>query len=370
MSMGIIFILLVFTDFLKIVSSTLDIMLMIYEILHAIKNAVIEALELTLISLDKLKSICHDVYTTIKELQNLMKNGCLYYLFFFGMILVLLGLKCGIKRKRLFAIEVRAFHQSNSPNDHNEETTINIKLEEILRINITNRKSVESKNIMGLLQKISRRREENLKHNKSAVYKSVQQNIELIEKDIVISGSNLLDELQSYDYFSEHDLNNLKQLEREDQAHYFADKLEDMDDEGFLHVLELLSKCKFDHIGSALKSSHDDYKSARIRPSLPDTQHHICPICRLQCEVDIKDMRSKLKKEDLLPKQLYTDVNKCSDGRGHQDILWKRLFKHFISLKQERVETTFVDFLKPNHKGLYDYFIQKYPTHFECSCQK
>lgn len=124
------------------------------------------------------------------------------------------------------------------------------------------------------------------------------------------------------------------------------------------------------NIGSALKSSHDDYKSVRIRPSLPDTQHHICPICRLQCEVDIKDMRSKLKKEDLLPKQLYTDVNKCSDGRGHQDILWKRLFKHFISLKQERVETTFVDFLKPNHKGLYDYFIQKYPTHFECSCQK
>lgn len=112
MSMGIIFILLVFTDFLKI-------------ILHAIKNAVIEALELTLISLDK--SICHDVYTTIKELQNFMKNGCLYYLFFFGMILVVLGLKCGIKRKRLFAIEVRAFRQSNSPNDHNEETTINIK---------------------------------------------------------------------------------------------------------------------------------------------------------------------------------------------------------------------------------------------------
>lgn len=144
--------------------------------------------------------------------------------------------------------------------------------------------------------------------DESAVYKSVQQNIELIEKDIVISGSNLLDELQNYDFFSEHDLNNLKQLEREDQAHYFADKLEDMDDEGFLHVLELLSKCKFDHIASALKSSHDDYKSAQIRPSLPDTQHHICPICRLQCEVDIKEMRSKLKTENLLSKTLYKDV--------------------------------------------------------------
>lgn len=206
--------------------------------------------------------------------------------------------------------------------------------------------------------------------DESAVYKSVQQNIELIEKDIVISGSNLLDELQNYDFFSEHDLNNLKQLEREDQAHYFADKLEDMDDEGFLHVLELLSKCKFDHIASALKSSHDDYKSAQIRPSLPDTQHHICPICRLQCEVDIKEMRSKLKTENLLSKTLYKDVNKCSDGRGHQDILWKSLFKHLMSLKQEGVETTFVNFLKPNHKGLCDFFIQKYPTHFECSCQK
>lgn len=207
-------------------------------------------------------------------------------------------------------------------------------------------------------------------YNESAVYKSVQQNIELIEKDIVISGSNLLDELQNYEFFSEHDLNDLKQLERENQAHYFADKLEDMDDEGFLHVLELLCKCKFDHIASALKSSHDNYKSARIRPSLSDTQHHICPICRLQCEVDIKEMRSKLKKEWFLPKRLYIDVNKCSDGRGHQDILWRKLFKHLMSFKQERVETTFVNFLKPNHKGLYDYFIQKYPTHFECSCQK
>lgn len=37
--------------------------------------------------------------------------------------------------------------------------------------------------------------------DESAVYKSVQQNIELIEKDIVISGSNLLDELQNYDFF-------------------------------------------------------------------------------------------------------------------------------------------------------------------------
>lgn len=372
MSMGIIFILLVFTDFLKIVSSTLDIMLMIYEILQAIKNAVNEALFLILISLDKLKSICHDVYKTIKELQNFMKNDCLYYLFFLGVILVALGLKCGIKRKRPFGIEVRTIHQSNSHNDQREETTIKIEFGR----NSENRQHQQKKGgkqehtCIAPSTKDFRKKRENLKYNKSAVYKSVQQNIELIEKDIVISGSNLLDELQNYNYFSEHDLNNLKQLEREDQAHYFADKLEDMDDEGFLHVLELLSKCKFDHIGSALKSSHDDYKSARIRPSLPDTQHHICPICRLQCEVDIKDMRSKLKKEDLLPKQLYTDVNKCSDGRGHQDILWKRLFKHFISLEQERVETTFVDFLKPNHKGLYDYFIQKYPTHFECSCQK
>lgn len=154
MSMGIIFILLVFTDFLEIVSSTLDIIFAIYEILHAIKNAVIEALFLILISLDKLKSICHDVYKTIKELQNFMKNDCLYYLFILGIILVVLGLKCGIKRKRPFAIEVRAFHQSNSPNDQYENS------EEILRINNTNRKSVESKSKWGLLQKVSGKREE------------------------------------------------------------------------------------------------------------------------------------------------------------------------------------------------------------------
>lgn len=223
---------------------------------------------------------------------------------------------------------------------------------------------------MGPSTKGVRKKRGNLKHNKSAVFESVRHNIELIEKDLLLSGSNLLDELQNYEFFSEHDLNSLKRQDREDQAHYFADKLEDMDDEGFLHVLELLSKCKFDHIASALKSSHNVYKSARVRSSMPDTQHHICPICRLQCEVDIKEIRSKLKKEELLPKKLYIDVNKCSDGRGHQDILWKRLFKHLTSLKQERVETTFVNLLKPKHKGLYDYFIKNYPTHFECSCQK
>lgn len=124
------------------------------------------------------------------------------------------------------------------------------------------------------------------------------------------------------------------------------------------------------NIGSALKSSHDDYKSAQIRPSLPDTQHHICPVCRLQCEVDIKEMRSKLKTENLLSKTLYKDVNKCSDGRGHQDILWKSLFRHLMSLKQEGVETTFVNFLKPNHKGLCDFFYPEIPNSFQMFLSK
>lgn len=77
------------------------------------------------------------------------------------MILVVLGLKCGIKRKRLFAIEVRAFHQSNSPNDHNEETTVNIKFGRNSENKQHQQKKHGKQDHLGLLQKISGRREEN-----------------------------------------------------------------------------------------------------------------------------------------------------------------------------------------------------------------
>lgn len=140
-----------------------------------------------------------------------------------------------------------------------------------------------------------------------------------------------------------------------------------MDDKSFIHVIELLHKCSFDHIADQLKSSYDDNKLALTQP---DTQHHGCPICRLKCEVNIKELRCKLKKEELLPYGLYIDINASIDGRGHQDNLWKELFKYFKTLDPvEGVETKFIKMLEQKHRGLCDCFLYSYPTLFKCSCQ-
>lgn len=196
---------------------------------------------------------------------------------------------------------------------------------------------------------------------------SVRANIHRIETDLIVSESNLIDELQINGYLHEYELTSLKKRNRTDQAHFFAQRLEVMDDESFLEVVDILNKCSFVHIASALKSS---YNLAKCEPQLQsETQHLFCPICRLKREVDIKELRSDLKKEDLLPFKLYRDINEVCSPTGHQDELWKELFCHFKSCGQRSVETRFLTMLNtPKHRGLYKCFQRNFPTHFECGC--
>lgn len=66
---------------------------------------------------------------------------------------------------------------------------------------------------------------------------SVRANIHLIETDLIVSESNLIDELQINGYFSEDELKSSKKRNRTDQAHIFAQRLEVMDDESFIEVV-------------------------------------------------------------------------------------------------------------------------------------
>lgn len=198
----------------------------------------------------------------------------------------------------------------------------------------------------------------------------MRQNIHLIENDLVVSESSLLDELQINGYISEEDAKTLKDRNRTDQAHIFAQMLEVMDDESFFDVVRILKECSFEHIASALKLSYSVFKyEAAYIPS--EEKHSICPICRLKREVDIKEMRSDLKKEDLLSYKLYRDINECCSPKGQQDRLWKDLFYYLRFCRQIYVETRFVKMLNtPKHRGLFQCFQQNYPTHFKCVCHK
>lgn len=201
---------------------------------------------------------------------------------------------------------------------------------------------------------------------KTVVSESVRQNIQLIESDLIVSESNLVDELQTNAYLSEEETKTMKLRNRSDQAHLFAENLELLDDGNFLRVLDILRRCSFGHIACSLKASYEYFKTTK---ALAVTSHLICPICRLRYEVDIKDLRCELKKEELLPFSLYIDINDCQARRGHQDYLWKKLFSHLKSLKDESVENKFITiFDTPRHQGLYDCFLKKFPTHFECFC--
>lgn len=203
-------------------------------------------------------------------------------------------------------------------------------------------------------------------NNKNAVTESVRQNIHLIESDLMVADSNLVDELQTNAFLSEEDANKMKSRNRSDQAHLFAENLVVLDYRNFHRVLDMLKKCSFEHIACSLKTS---YENVRMNKNFDITCHPICPICRLRCEVDIKGLRCELIKEELLPYSLYIDINGCLDGKGHQYCLWKRLLKHLKSFESESVENKFIKiFDTPRHQGLYKCFKQKFPTHFECSC--
>lgn len=211
--------------------------------------------------------------------------------------------------------------------------------------------------------------QENIKQtdDKNAVSESVRQNIQLIESDLMVSESNLIDELQNNAYLSEEEAKTMKLRNRSDQAHLFAEILEVMNNRNFLRILDMLRRCSFEHIACSLQSSYEDLTGTQV---LAITSNPMCPICRLRYEVDIKVLRSGLKKEELLPYRLYIEINGCQARRGHQDYLWQELLSHLKSLDNESVENKFIKiFDTPRHQGLYECFLQKFPTNFECSCE-
>lgn len=164
--------------------------------------------------------------------------------------------------------------------------------------------------------------QENIKQtdDKNAVSESVRQNIQLIESDLMVSESNLIDELQNNAYLSEEEAKTMKLRNRSDQAHLFAEILEVMNNRNFLRILDMLRRCSFEHIACSLQSSYEDLTGTQV---LAITSNPMCPICRLRYEVDIKVLRSGLKKEELLPYRLYIEINGCQARRGHQDYLWQ-----------------------------------------------
>lgn len=148
---------------------------------------------------------------------------------------------------------------------------------------------------------------------------AVRENIDLIENDLKVKESSLLDEMQGY--LSEEDVIKITRSSRKDQAHFFAEIIEDLNGNSFLHVLNILNKTSFGHISKELKKSYEKY----LPTQLPST---LCPICRIQSEVDIKSLRCGLIREELLPKDLKKDINNCQTLKGHQNVLWQELFYH------------------------------------------
>ena len=197
----------------------------------------------------------------------------------------------------------------------------------------------------------------------SAVTEAVRENILLIENDLKVVESSLLDELQ--DLISEEDTNRFKASSRIDQAHFFAEIVEEYDEERFLLILNILKKTSFAHISQKLMKSYQKSKPSQSRSSS-------CPICRIQSEVDIKTIRSRLKREGLLPHSLYKDINKANTGEGHQNALWQGLFYHLKSLKpKEKITTEFINvFDIPKHKSLHSFLLKNNLHNYNCTCSK
>lgn len=74
-------------------------------------------------------------------------------------------------------------------------------------------------------------------NNNDAVSESVRQNIKLIESDLMVCESNLVDELQINAYLFEEETKTMKLSNRSDQAHHFAEILEVMNERNFLRIV-------------------------------------------------------------------------------------------------------------------------------------
>lgn len=157
----------------------------------------------------------------------------------------------------------------------------------------------------------------------------------------------------------------MKSCSRSDQAHIFAEKLEECDDERFLWILDVLKKTSFSHISEKLKESYKKYLPHQSLDS-------ICSMCRIPAEVDIKNIRSGLISEGLLPHYLYKDINKATTTEGHQYALWQKLFCHFKSLtpKDEIVRKFVKVFDNPQFESLHSLLLKNPLHNFDCTCKR
>lgn len=199
--------------------------------------------------------------------------------------------------------------------------------------------------------------------SKTAVSEAVRENIKLIENDLKVKESSLLDEMQGY--LTEGEVDKITNSSRKDQAHYFAAIIEEYDDSTFLSVLDILNKSSFGHISSELKKSFDKHLPTQLPSSF-------CVICRIQSEVDIKSLRCELIKEELLSKNLKDMINDCKTSKGHQNTLWQELFFHLKSMQpKQKIAEKFISLFKnANHGSISSYLSNHGLTCYDCTCHR
>lgn len=199
--------------------------------------------------------------------------------------------------------------------------------------------------------------------SKTAVSEAVRENIKLIENDLKVKESSLLDEMQGY--LTEGEVDKITNSSRKDQAHYFAAIIEEYDDSTFLSVLDILNKSSFGHISSELKKSFDKHLPTQLPSSF-------CVICRIQSEVDIKSLRCELIKEELLSKNLKDMINDCKTSKGHQNILWQELFFHLKSMQpKQKIAEKFISIFKnASHGSISSYLSNHGLTCYDCTCHR
>ncbi|XP_061176010.1 uncharacterized protein LOC133184963 [Saccostrea echinata] len=198
---------------------------------------------------------------------------------------------------------------------------------------------------------------------RTAITEAVRENIKLMERDLIITESSLLDELQIADYLTEEEVKMMKNRSRKDQTHLFAERIELLDNKAFLGVLKVLDKSSFGHIAKGLEESYVKHLPSKSRITL-------CPVCRIRSEVDIKELRCDLKEQGFLPSTLYSDINNCQADKNHQNALWEALFFHLRQLQpNEDVLKIFINFFNTSkHEGLYHYLKQNPPFRYVCTC--
>lgn len=197
------------------------------------------------------------------------------------------------------------------------------------------------------------------------VYKAVKENIKLIENDLEVKESSLLDEMHVQGYLTEGEVDKITKSSRKDQAHYFAAIIEEYDNQKFLGVLDILNKSSYVHVSSELKKSFEKHLPTQIPSSF-------CAICRIKSEVDIKSLRCELIKEELLSKKLKDLINDCKTSKGHQNALWEELFFNLKSMQpKQKIAEKFINvFKESSHRGIYSDLSMHGLSCYDCTCHR